>query len=232
MKVIICEDELLIAENLKSYCFDLGYEVIGVYSSKLEAIDVLEHANPDIVLLDINLEGNKEGIDVANFINQHRKIPFIYITAYSDSETFLFASKTFPSAYLIKPIDAITLKINIELALLKFKNLVKNDLNQSVVKLTKSPKDISQVDFTNCTYITATQNYIHIYFSNMEKCILRYTISDLENMLDNNFTRVHKSYIVNLKFVSTVLAGKLNILGTWIPIGRVFKANLSEYLLD
>ena len=231
MKILICEDEFIIAENLKSYCIDLGYEVVGLAPSSQRALELLTLYKPEIVLLDINLEGNKEGIEIAHYINEHHKIPFIYITAYSDPDTFMFASKTYPSAYIIKPVDEITLKINIELALLKFKNQFNINKISSTTKLTKSPKDITQVDFTNCSYITATQNYIHIYFTNNEKCIIRYTISELESKLDQNFIRVHKSYIVNLKYVSTVLSGKLNVLGTWIPVGRVYKGNLSEYLL-
>lgn len=232
MKILICEDELLIAENLKEYCLNLGYDVAGIVTNRADAIDFLKHHIPDVVLLDINLEGNKEGIDVAHFINANRKLPFIFITAYSDQETFQSAGVTFPSAYIIKPIDQLTLKINIELALLKYKNALNLQKINLTTQLTKSPKDITQVDFTHCTYITATENYIHIYFSNGEKCILRYTLSELESRLDSNFTRVHKSYIVNLKYISTVLSGKLNILGTWIPIGRVFKGNLKEYLFD
>lgn len=232
MKILICEDELLIAENLKDYCLNLGYEVMGIVSTSADAIYFLSHKSPDIVLLDINLEGNKEGIQVAHFINENFKLPFIFITAYSDQETFQSAGVTFPSAYIIKPIDQLTLKINIELALLKYKNALNLNKLNAGTSLIKSPKDITQVDFTSCSYITATENYIHIYFSSGEKCILRYTLSELESRLDSNFIRVHKSYIVNLKYISTVLSGKLNILGTWIPIGRVFKSNLKEYLFD
>ncbi len=185
-----------------------------------------------MVLLDINLEGKKEGIEIAQYINTYMKIPFIFITAYSDPETFQYAGQTFPSAYIIKPIDAVTLKINIELAQLKYNNnlhLIKDYLPASN-KLIKTPKDISQIDFSICTYIEATQNYLHFYFSNNEKCILRFTITDLEKSISKNFIRVHKSYIVNLNYVSTYLAGKLNVLGTWIPVGRVYKGNLDEYL--
>lgn len=232
MKVLICEDELLIAENLKMYCQNLGYEVLGIATQEAAVKDYLNQSIPDIVLLDINLSGHKEGIDIAHYINNNLKVPFIFITAYSDAETFKSASVTYPSAYIIKPVDEITLKINVELALLKYKNQLNLISTNNSLGFIKNPKDISQVDFTNCSYITATENYVHIFFANGEKCILRYTLSELENKLESNFIRVHKSYIVNIKYISSVLSGKLNILGTWIPIGRVFKSNLKEYLLD
>lgn len=232
MRILICEDEFIIADNLNSYCEDLGYTVIGIASSKSKAIELIETLKPDIVLLDINLEGNKEGVEIAQYINNHIKIPFIYITAYSDPETFIYAGQTFPSAYIIKPVDEITLKINIELAQMKFKNKLhlNDDILQAKSSLIKSPKDISQIDFNICTYVEATQNYLHFYFTNNDKCILRHTIADLEKVIPTNFTRVHKSYIVNLNFVSTFLSGKLNVLGTWIPVGRVYKGNLDEFL--
>jgi two-component system response regulator LytT len=210
----------------------MRYDVVGIVTNRADAIHFLTHHMPDIVLLDINLEGNKEGIEVARFIKESYNIPFIFITAYSDPDTFNSAGVMFPSAYIIKPVDQLTLKINIELAILKHKNALNLHKTNPVLSLIKSPKDITQVDFTHCTYINATENYIHIFFSNGEKCILRYTLSELENRLDSNFIRVHKSYIVHIKYISSVLSGKLNILGTWIPIGRVFKANLKEYLLE
>lgn len=228
MKILIVEDELIIAENLKGYCIQLGYEVVAIASSVIDAIQLLAIHSPNIVLLDINLEGNREGIQIAEYINLHLKIPFIFITAYSDSDTFLSAGKTYPSAYIIKPVDLTTLKINIELAIIKYRNNLHLTMLDSKPKLLKTPKDINEVDFSTCTYIEATQNYLHIYFINNEKCIIRYTISDLEKALERNFIRVHKSYIINLKYVSTVMSGKVNIMGKWIPVGRVFKNNLIE----
>ena len=166
MKILICEDELLIAENIKNYCLDLNYEVVGLAPNVEKAKELLSLLLPEIVLLDINLEGNKEGIELAQHINENYKIPFIFISAYSDPETLYLAGNKFPSSYIVKPVDEITLKINIELALIKFNNQLNFEKTTFAAKLTNSPTEIDQVDFTNCTYINANQNYIHIYFCN------------------------------------------------------------------
>ena len=75
MKILICEDELLIAENLRLFCQNIGYEVLGIASNETEVKECLSKYIPDIILLDINLSGNREGIEIANYINLNLKIP-------------------------------------------------------------------------------------------------------------------------------------------------------------
>ncbi|MGB0806868.1 MAG: response regulator, partial [Salibacteraceae bacterium] len=87
MKILVVEDEMVIAMNLTLILENLGYEVVGPASNFEEAIEELEVEVPDLAILDVNLEGVKSGIDVANHINDHYSIPFIYLTSNSDSVT-------------------------------------------------------------------------------------------------------------------------------------------------
>ncbi len=105
VKVLIVEDEMVIAMNLVSILEDLGYDVLDPANSYEEAVDALKEEQPDIALLDIQLDGDKDGIDFARYINQYQEIPFIYLTSNADSRTLNQAKETSPSSYLVKPFN-------------------------------------------------------------------------------------------------------------------------------
>jgi two-component system, LytTR family, response regulator LytT len=120
IKVWIVEDEAIIAQNLQFTLEDLGYKVLGQsydYESGLEAI---QNETFDLMLLDINLsEKNREhnGLALAAILKKHHRVPFIFLTAYSDKQTIAEAAALQPSGYLIKPANAATLFAAIQVAI-------------------------------------------------------------------------------------------------------------------
>src|SRR5262249_55529022 len=96
MKILICEDELIIAEFLKETCEELGFTVCGIAGNKSDAIQKMVYHKPELVLLDINMEERYSGIELATYINDTLKIPFIFVTAFSDLETISKAINTNP----------------------------------------------------------------------------------------------------------------------------------------
>ena len=117
--ILIVEDEMLIAENLKYTLEDLGFAVSGIACNAGEVTDILTDQQPDLVLLDINLgtqsPGNN-GLALARQLNQDQ-IPFIFLTAYSDRDTIMQATQLRPSGYLIKPVNQATLFATIQTAI-------------------------------------------------------------------------------------------------------------------
>jgi CheY-like chemotaxis protein len=107
LRILIVEDEFITLDLLKDYVIELGYHVSGDAINAEEAISVLEKNETDLVLLDINLTKEKDGIWIAEQINTKYKIPFIFISAYSDAETIKKAAFWHPSAYLVKPVKKI-----------------------------------------------------------------------------------------------------------------------------
>src|SRR3954470_23249348 len=101
IKIGIVEDERVIALSIESTLDDLGYDHCGPASSYGEALELLETDTPDLLLLDINLAGKKDGIDVAEKINVLYNIPFIFLTANSDMATIERAKKVKPHAYIV-----------------------------------------------------------------------------------------------------------------------------------
>jgi DNA-binding NarL/FixJ family response regulator len=91
--------------------------VSGIAYDCEEALHHLKRQQPDFAILDINLESEKDGIDIANYINQHNFIPFVYLTSYSDKETIERAKKTNPAGFIVKPFNEKTLYATIEIAL-------------------------------------------------------------------------------------------------------------------
>ncbi len=118
-KILIVEDELITAEIISTHLKDRGYTISGMVDSGEAAIDSVEKDPPALVLMDIRLHGNLDGIEAAHRIQERLDIPVIYLTAYSDTEILKRAAGTAPYGYLIKPFDDRELVSNIEIALQK-----------------------------------------------------------------------------------------------------------------
>ena len=126
MRILIVEDEPIIADDLVFMLEEMGYLNVDTVYSANEALALLDKNNFDLVLLDINLDGEKDGIDIAEFLHKEGKAPFIFLTSLSDDKTIERVKKTNPSAYLVKPIDEKDLRVNIELSFSKFNERPQN----------------------------------------------------------------------------------------------------------
>ncbi len=116
-KIVVVEDEIIILKDIIQKLKSIGYEVPASVSNGEEALKKVEDIRPDLVLMDIQLEGEIDGIEVANQIISKFNIPVIYLTSYSDSKTFNRAIGTEPDNYLVKPFDETELKTAIETSL-------------------------------------------------------------------------------------------------------------------
>jgi len=118
-RIMVVEDEWAVADDLSMILQSLGYTVTSVSSSGEEAIQKAEEAKPDLVLMDIVLEGEMDGIEAANQIRSCYDIPIVYLTAYTDEKILERASITGPFGYIVKPFINEDLTISIEIALYK-----------------------------------------------------------------------------------------------------------------
>lgn len=230
MKVLICEDELIVAEYIKETCIEQNLHVIGVAKNRENALILIASERPDIVLLDINMDERFSGIKIAEHIRKiGYDICFIFITAFSDSETLEAAFKTNPDGYLVKPLDKSTLIANLLLASFKV-NEKKNKKEKKIIQLKTDSGELI-VDITDLLYVEAEGNYCDFIFENGSRITERISLTNVSESCEKELIRTHKSFCVNPTFASRFTSVKIYLMnGTQIPIGRKFKENISLFL--
>ncbi len=141
-QILVVEDESIVAEHIRRSLKNMGYSVSSVASSGENAIKEVEINCPDLVLMDIVLLGEMDGIETARQIRSRFNIPVVYLTAYSDEEILERAKITEPFGYVIKPFNERELRINIEIALYKHK--MERELKESERWLAATLKSLGE----------------------------------------------------------------------------------------
>lgn len=117
LRILIVEDEPVIAENISMYLDNNDFEVSAIAYDSLEAKEQLDNNTPDAAILDINLGSDEDGIDIARHINDHLQLPYLFLTSYSDRDTLERAKTVKPSGYIVKPFNEKTLLASLEIAI-------------------------------------------------------------------------------------------------------------------
>lgn len=149
IRILIVEDEPLIAENIAMYLNNHNYSVSGMAYDDEEALQELAQNPPDAVLLDVNLECERDGIDIAEYINRNNRVPFVFLTSYSDKTILERAKKTNPAGYIVKPFNEQTLYTTLEIALSNFASRANQHVpSLSLVKINQQlPVPLSDREF-------------------------------------------------------------------------------------
>lgn len=116
-RVMVVEDDAVVAWELSNTLSDLGFEVVGTAASCDEALEQIERARPDITLMDIRLEGPVDGIETVQRMRERFEVPIVYLTSHGDEDTLARARKTDPHGYLLKPFKQIELQIALDIAI-------------------------------------------------------------------------------------------------------------------
>ena len=119
VSVLIVEDEIIVAEDLAGRLRQLGYEIAGIAASGEEAVELTDRLRPQLIIMDIQLNGTLDGIEAADRILARHDLPVVYLTAHADAATLVRAKVTGPSGYILKPYGERELAIQIEMALYK-----------------------------------------------------------------------------------------------------------------
>jgi DNA-binding LytR/AlgR family response regulator len=225
IRVLIVEDELIIANDLADILTGSGYAVNGLAKSYKEGLEKLKNEIPDIVLLDIQIAGDKDGVDLANMIKDKYQIPFIFISSHTDRSTLSRVMDSNPYGFLVKPFEDQDVLVAIELALNKFsKEQNKGDDDASYVineSLFIRQNNIAiKVAYDDILYAMADSNYCKV-ITNNKSLVLRSTLKDLEKKLkEPQFYRSHKSYLINLSKITAINSEFIFIGNEKLPVGR------------
>ncbi len=144
--ILIVEDETLVAMDLRLRLESMGYRVAGVAASGRAAFDLARDSRPDLILMDIMIEGDMDGIQTAMLIRQQLQIPVIYVTASSDAETLDRAMRTEPFGFIHKPLDPMELHSAIEIAV--YKSRLDRKLRDSELRYRRLVESVTDYIFT------------------------------------------------------------------------------------
>lgn len=156
IKVLIVEDETIVALDTKSALLKLGFLVTDIVTNYDDAIKSVQENTPSIILMDIYLQNSKDGIETAQDITKVKDIPIIFLSAFSDDETISRAIKTKPVGYLVKPFNRNELKSTIMLGFYKFnEDLIEEEKKNNLIKLSSN-------------YYYSKEPHLKIYFKSKE----------------------------------------------------------------
>ena len=122
VKIMVVEDESIVVMEIRDRLSSMGYIVSSTASSGEEAVERAGATQPNLILMDIMLNGDMDGVEAAKQIRQLHKIPVIYLTALADEDTMHRAEETSPYGYLIKPLEEEELRSTIEKALVRYRS--------------------------------------------------------------------------------------------------------------
>lgn len=209
VNVLVVEDNELHAEKIEFLLEDLDFTICGIVNNALDALSIFNENEPDLVLLDITIEGSFSGIDLAERIRKTSKVPIVYISSMRDKETFDKAKATSPDAFIYKPIEEETLVAAIELALHKKIDSIA-ETNNSYKQWTESVfirvgNTLKKIELNQIVFIeVSAKNYCDIR-TNKKRYSLKTSLSDIQKQINSNqFVRVSRSHIVNLKYIEAI----------------------------
>jgi DNA-binding LytR/AlgR family response regulator len=217
MRVLIAEDETLIAENLASIVNSCGFEVVAMVEDEKEFIKVLEEQQIDLALLDVRFHSEDLGYRFA-LILKELNIPFLFITSFSDRETVRQIATYRPYGYVVKPFSREEIKNEL--------NRVAEELELDYITL-KSGGDFFRLRRSSIWFMSSENVYVNIHTS-MDRIVIRAKLSDLcDGFAADEMLRVHQSYAVNPKLVKRFSDTELQLNDDRIiPISRKYQSDV------
>ncbi len=245
VNILIVEDEAIVAMDLEDTLQTKDYRIAGIADNGREALSFIEKETIDLMLLDIQIKGDWDGIETARKLMSVKDIPFIYLTAFSDGETIERAKETKPAAYLIKPYQPRNLLVAIDLALHNF--ALRQTNPSKTIPITPRKQALQPIDqgepilyFNEAIFIKQNYTFVKVnlrdiqYFevdgnhsyivTEAHKYILRHSLSAvLQKLNQPYFVRIHRSYAINIGCVDTFNDSSIFIGEQELPLGRHYK---------
>jgi len=240
IKVLLVEDDWIIAKEIAYNLQDMGFEVAGSLDSAEEAYRQIKIILPDLVILDIDLSGEMTGIELATQLKKDGNIPFIFLTALADSQTVEKAKLAEPYAYLIKPVGPETLYSTIEITLHNAARRnadiaatgtsIKDNLVFDDSIFVKNKKRLEKISLKDILWVEAFDIYAMIKTS-VGQYLLSHSLKAVEEKFpSSHFIRVHRSFLVNKEKIDAIEESDLIIANTPIPVGKTYRDNLMKKL--
>ncbi len=191
-RILIVEDEGILALRIKSDLEEMGYAVVGTYASGKEALEGIKEAGPDLVLMDISLQGKMDGIETACRMNKDYGVPVIYLTAHSEENIIERAKITEPYGYILKPFTTKELRIVVEVALHKYK--IDREKAQLTIELQKAHDELEERVWRRTNELSDANTALKVLLKQREE-----DKKELENRIISNVQKIILPCIEQLK---------------------------------
>lgn len=223
LQIYIVEDEPLIVVNIKMALQKQGIQVAGSSPNYVEAKQGIERTRPHLVLLDIQLEDAKDGIDLALWLEK-AGVPYLYLTSQTDPNTLDRVKETQPLGYIVKPFTEAGLLSNIELA---WHKILANSEDAITIKSEGRSYRLNQ---GTILYLKAFDNYCYLVTASKEY-LVPHTLKKMAHQLNpEHFAQVHRSYWVNLPHVTSITSEAVFIGANKIPLSYSRKEEIRHRL--
>lgn len=220
MKILIVEDEVLIAEDLKDNLAAFGYREVSMVHNRKDALQQIGQWAPDLVLLDIRMEQELDGIHIGRELRERHDIPFIYVTSHSDMSMVRQIMETYPAGYITKPFKKTDLLANV-LRVTQERGAAPKTESAKVVF--KDGHETVILEESKLFYVESEGNYVMVHHRDGKRLIRQSMEAFGAALNTDRFLRIHRCYIANLSLVERYTRTELRIAGRTLPVSRTFQ---------
>lgn len=232
MKILIVEDDPFVAEDLQDKLERLQYRVIGVAESFHAALEEIGRQKPDLALLDIELKGELNGIDLAKELSQH-EIPFIFLTSVQDLNTYYKAKETGPLKNLAKPIDLVNLRnalLDVELLAASQRKEVASQQAEIMHFFTDKDGVRKRVETNSIVYLHSARSYCDVYFTDQSRITLSTAMGNVAKKLNHpDLIQISRFHFINKNHIQQIRGNEVKLsVGPFLRITDSFKDDFSR----
>lgn len=233
IRILIVEDEPLIAEDLRGHLEEMDYEVCAACDNALDAMAEMAVAKPDLILLDINLGDGADGVQLAERINAKHPLPFIFVTSHADTATLERVKAVRPAGFILKPFDELQLRAQIEIALARYasgaaplEKVESTDETDFVIADSIFIRDkgrLTKLAIDDILYAEADDNYVTLQ-TPTKRFVITSTLASVEKKLNSrHHLRIHRSYLVDTRRITAVEDGYVQLGTARLPVGKTHR---------
>jgi len=217
LNIFIVEDEPLIVSTIEVALYKQGFIAVGDAEDYTTALRDIELLKPDLILIDIQLSGDKDGVDLATELDK-KNLPYLFLSSQTDPNTIERVKHTNPLGYIVKPFTETSLRTNIELAWHNYTDSKQHFLN------IKHEGRLHRINQNSISYLKAFDNYCYV-ITNTKTYLVPHTLKHIsEQLKGNNFIKAHRSYVVNLRHIVSVDKNILSLKNDSIPVSASQKS--------
>ncbi|APY08695.1 hypothetical protein BWZ20_10440 [Winogradskyella sp. J14-2] len=217
LNIYIVEDEPLIVSTIEVALRKQGFYAVGDAEDFNTALKDIERLKPDLTLIDIQLSGEKDGVDLATELDKRHK-PYLYLSSQTDPNTIERVKHTNPLGYIVKPFTETGLRTNIELAWHNYK-----DMQQHFLTI-KHDGRLHRINENTISYLKAYDNYCYVV-TQTDTFLVPYTLKHVSKQLQGeNFVKAHRSFVVNLNHIMSIDKNTITLKNDSVPVSASQKS--------